>query len=90
LKHAGFDGKFFDMKTAIVDDKHRIRIPDLKPGQVFVYEIADDAVKLTPVKAEENIPIVNPIKQPDGSYHWPVDLSREEISAAIRADRDSR
>jgi len=26
------------MKTAIVDDRHRIRIPDLKPGQVFAWE----------------------------------------------------
>jgi hypothetical protein len=26
------------MKTTKVDDRHRIRIPDLKPGQVFAWE----------------------------------------------------
>lgn len=79
------------MKTAIVDDRHRILIPDLKPGQVFAYEIAGNSVKLTPVdKTESETPIVNPVRQKDGSYHWPVELTNEEISAAIRADRDSQ
>lgn len=79
------------MKTAVVDDRHRILIPDLKPGQVFVYEIAGNSVKLTPVdKPEPETPIVNPVRQEDGSFHWPVELTNEEISAAIRADRDSQ
>jgi hypothetical protein len=45
------------MKVATVDDRHRIRIPDLKPGQVLAYQgNADGSVTLTPVKAEVEEP----------------------------------
>ena len=42
------------MKTATVDDRHRIRIPDLKPGQVLAYQNnGDGSYTLLPVKAVE-------------------------------------
>jgi hypothetical protein len=44
------------MKTAVVDDKRRVRIPDLKPGQVLAYENQDGIVTLTPVKPIEAAP----------------------------------
>jgi len=41
------------MKTAIVDDKHRIRIPSFKPGQVLAYQDnGNGTVTLTPVKPD--------------------------------------
>jgi hypothetical protein len=81
------------MKTVIVDNKLRVRIPTLKPGQVLAWELSGEMVKLTPVKpVEEPVPVVKPIKGPNGLYRLPagVKLSREEITAAIRTDRDSR
>ena len=78
------------MKTAIVDDRHRIRIPDLKPGDIFAYELKGKIIKLIPVKpVEDEVPIVAPVRRKDGTYKWPAKLSREQIIAAIRADRDS-
>jgi hypothetical protein len=39
------------MKTLVVDDYKRIRIPDVKPRQVFSYEpAADGSIRLVPVK----------------------------------------
>ncbi len=45
------------MKTLIVDDQKRVRIPDAKPRQVFAYENhGDGAITLTPVKAAAEEP----------------------------------
>ncbi len=81
------------MKTVVVDNKLRVRLPTLKPGQVFAWEMFGDVVKLTPVKpVAEDVPVVKPVKGPNGLYRLPagVKLTNQEISAAIRADRDSR
>jgi len=44
------------MKTAIVDDRHRVRIPGLKPGQVLAYEQDDlGIVTLKPVKPVKTV-----------------------------------
>ena len=41
------------MKTLTVDDKKRIRLPDAKPGQVFVYGRAENGlIQLLPIKRE--------------------------------------
>ena len=41
------------MHTVTADKYKRIRLPSIKPGQVFDFEDAPDgSVKLTPVKAE--------------------------------------
>ena len=93
LKFARVCGKFLPMETVKADNRQRVRIPDIKPGQVFALELSGNVVKLTPVKpVEEDVPIVKPVKGPNGLYRFPpgVKLSREEIRKAIRADRDSR
>ncbi len=41
------------MKTFKVDGQKRIRLPDLKPGQIFAYENANGTVTLRPVKVDE-------------------------------------
>jgi hypothetical protein len=49
------------MKTATVDEKHRIQIPELKPGQVVAYDHGKDGtITLTQVKKAErfkNLPV---------------------------------
>jgi hypothetical protein len=45
------------MKTIKVDDKQRVRLPDAKPGQVFVYENHGNGVlTLMPVKTRKAAP----------------------------------
>jgi hypothetical protein len=44
------------MKTATVDEKHRIQIPELKPGQVVAYDQGkDETITLTEVKKAESV-----------------------------------
>ena len=45
---------------------------------------------LTPVKADDEVPIVKPVRRPDGTYFWPAKLSKQDIVAAIRADREAK
>jgi ATP-dependent 26S proteasome regulatory subunit len=79
------------METVKADNRQRVRIPDIKPGQVFALDRVGNMIKLTPVKpVEEEVPVVKMIRRPDGTYRFPdgVKLTREEIRTAIRADRD--
>jgi hypothetical protein len=81
------------METVKADNRQRVRIPDIKPGQVFALNREGNVVKLTPVKpVEEDVPVVRLVKGPHGLYRFPkgVKITREQIRAAIRADRDSR
>lgn len=79
------------MVTVKADDKQRVRLPDIKPGQVFIREMAGDVIKLTPVKVDEDdVPVVKLIRRRDGTYFWPAKLTKRQIVAAIRRDRDSR
>ncbi|HZV33446.1 MAG TPA: hypothetical protein VFB72_02640 [Verrucomicrobiae bacterium] len=81
------------MKTVVVDNKLRVRIPAFKPGQVYAWELSGETVKLTPLKPiEDEVPVVKLVRRPDGSFRFPdgVKISRKDIVAAIRADRDSR
>jgi hypothetical protein len=73
------------------DNRQRVRLPDVKPGQVFAIETSGNVFKLTPVKpVEEDVPVVKMIRRPDGSYRFPDNArpSREAILAYLRADRD--
>jgi hypothetical protein len=81
------------MITVKADDRRRVQIPGIKPGQVLAFERTGNVVKLTPLQpVEEEVPLVKPIKGPNGLYRLPdgLKLSRESIRAAIRADRDDR
>jgi hypothetical protein len=79
------------METVKADNRQRVRIPDIKPGQVFALEMSGNVVKLTPVKpVEEDVPVVKMVRHRDGTYSFPEDArpSREEILRYLRADRD--
>ena len=41
------------METIKVDAKKRVRLPDAKPGQVLVYEVAGETFTLTLIKPVE-------------------------------------
>ena len=80
------------MVTLKADDRRRIQIPDAEPGQVFAYEVSGNVVKLTLLKpVEDDVPVVKLVKGAEGLYRLPagITLSREDIRAAIRADRDA-
>ncbi len=78
------------MVTLKTDDRGRVKLPGIEPGSVFSFSTEPDgSIRLAQV-VEKEAPVVNPVKRKDGSYSWPVKLSREQITAAIRADRDSR
>jgi hypothetical protein len=81
------------METVKVDNRKRVTLRFAKPGQVFAWEMSGEVIKLTPVKpVEPEVPVIKLVKGPNGLYRLPkgMKLSREEITAAIRADRDSR
>jgi hypothetical protein len=43
------------MKTLTVDDRQRVRLPQVQPGQVFAYEPdSDGSIKLVPVVAKRS------------------------------------
>jgi hypothetical protein len=66
------------MKTAVVDERHRIRIPDLKPGQVLAYQDnGDGSVTLTPVKPDTQEPF------PEGSLAYLCTTERDAEMTAI-------
>lgn len=72
------------------DSLGRVKLPNVKPGTVFeLRNSGPDRFLLVEVQPKD-VPVVNPIKGKNGLYHWPVKLSREEISAAIRSDRDEQ
>src|SRR2546427_11140308 len=46
-------GNLASMKTLTVDDQRRIRLPDVKPKQIFAYEnYGDGTIILTEIKAQ--------------------------------------
>ena len=78
------------MVTIKADNRRRVQLPGVKPGTVFELTTAA-AGQFTLLEVAPGEPrVVNPIRRRDGSWKWPVKLSRQEISAAVRADRDSR
>jgi len=82
------------METLKADDRRRVQLPDAKPGQVFEYRVSGNgAVKLTPVKpVDDDVPLVKLVRGQDGELCFPPGKgpTREQIRAAIRADRDAR
>ena len=50
LETIAFRREFLPVKTLTVDDCHRVKLPEVEPGQVFAYEPdADGTIKLVPV-----------------------------------------
>ena len=73
------------MKTVIVDNKLRVRIPRFKPGEVYAYEISGEVVTLTPLKPAEPAPIKGRVtkrgKRLLGVTDRPIDM--DELKRAL-------
>jgi hypothetical protein len=84
------------VKTLTVDDRRRIRLPQVKPGQVFAYEPnSDGTIKLVPVipKAGQRCVVAKLVKR-GGAMFFEVPtgyiLDPEAIGKAVAEERESR
>lgn len=83
------------MKTLTVDDRQRVRLPQVKPGQVYAYEpAADGSIKLVPVivKPGPKRVVAKLVKRGGGSFFQvPAGyrLDTEAIGRAVAEERDS-
>jgi hypothetical protein len=84
------------VKTLTVDDRQRIRLPQVKPGQVFAYEPnADGTIKLVPVIPKPGPRrIVAKMVKRGGRMFFEVPngytLDPEAIGKAVAEERESR
>lgn len=84
------------MKTLTVDDRQRIRLPEVKPGQVFAYEPkSDGTIKLVPVipKPGPRRIVAKLVKRGGGGFFQVPSgytLDPEAIGKAVAEERDSR
>ena len=71
------------MKTATVDEKHRIQIPELKPGQVVAYDQGKDGtITLTEVKQADYVPPKFKLVKEDG--YTVIDTDRHVSAETIK------
>lgn len=84
------------MKTLTVDDRQRIRLPEVKPGQVFAYEPnSDGTIKLVPVipKPGPKRIVAKLIKRGGGAFFQVPSgytLDPDAIGKAVEEERESR
>ena len=84
------------MKTLTVDDRHRVTLPQVLPGQVFTYEPdLDGSIKLVPVVAKRSPKrILARLVQRDGGMFFEVPkgykLDPEAIGRAVAEERERR
>ena len=84
------------MQTLTVDDRQRVRLPQVKPGQVYAYEPdADGSIKLVPViiKPGPKRVVAKLVKRDSGLFFQvPAGyrLDSEAIGRAVVEERDSR
>jgi hypothetical protein len=84
------------MKTLTVDDRQRVRLPEVKPGQVFAYEPnADGTIKLVPVipKPGPKRVVAKLTKRAGGTFFRIPSgyrLDAEAIGKAVAEERESR
>lgn len=84
------------MKTLTVDDRQRVRLPQVKPGQVYAYEAdTDGSIKLIPViiKPGPKRVVAKLVKRGGGLFFQvPAGyrLDSEAIGRAVAEERNSR
>jgi len=84
------------MKTLTVDDRQRVRLPKVQPGQVFAYEPdSDGSIKLVPVVAKRGPKrILARLVERDGGMFFDVPkgykLDPEAIGKAVTEERENR
>ena len=84
------------MKTLTVDDRQRVRLPEVKPGQVFAYEPnSDGTIKLVPVMPKPGPKrIVAKLVKRGAKIFFQIPsgyrLEAESIAKAVAEERESR
>ncbi len=84
------------MKTLTVDDRQRVTLPEVKPGQVFAYEPeTDGSIKLVPVMPKpEPKGVFAKLVERDGAMFFEIPegytLDPEDIGKAVAEERESR
>jgi len=75
----------------VADSRGRLAAKDLfRPGTVFdVTPQADGSLRVVEL-VEREVPVIKLKRGADGMFNCPHLMSREEIVAYIRADRDAR
>ena len=75
----------------VTDSRGRLTAADLfRPNTAFDASYQPDGSIRVVELVEKEVPVVRLKKRKDGLFTCPVKLSREDIRAAIRADRDAR
>jgi hypothetical protein len=96
LESASDWSEFPRMKTLTVDERQRIRLPEVKPGQVFAYEPnSDGTIRLVPVipKPGPKRIVAKLVKQGGNSFFQVPSgytLDPESIGKAVAEERESR
>ncbi|HEY5298419.1 MAG TPA: hypothetical protein VIK59_10885 [Verrucomicrobiae bacterium] len=73
----------------IADSRGRLTAADLfRPNTAFDASYQPDGSIRVVELVEKEVPVVKVTRNKDGTYNCPLRLTREEIRAAIRADRD--
>jgi hypothetical protein len=91
-----FQWEFPHMKTLTVDDRQRVRLPQVKPGQVFAHEPdPDGSIKLVPVitKPSPKRVVARLVKRSDGFFFQVPEgyrLDPEAIGKVVAEERESR
>ena len=84
------------MKTLTVDDRQRVRLPKVKPGQVFAYEPnSDGTIRLVPVitKPGQKRIVAKLVKRGDEMYFevpGGYTLDPDAISKALAEEHECR
>jgi hypothetical protein len=72
----------------IADSRGRLTAADLfRPNTAFDATMQPDGSIRVVALVEKKVPVVKVKRNKDGTYDCPLRLTREEILAAIRADR---
>jgi hypothetical protein len=75
----------------IADSRGRLTAADLfRPNTAFDVSYQPDGSLRVVELVEKKVPVVRLKKNRNGTYSCPVKLSRKQIRAAIRADRDAQ
>ncbi len=73
----------------VADSRGRLTAADLfRPNTAFDVSVQPDGSIRVVELVEKEVPVVRVKRNRDGTYDCPMRLTREEIRAAIRADRD--
>jgi hypothetical protein len=78
-------------RPIVLDNKRRATFgSDFRPGDTFIRSVDGNRVTFEKIQIKD-VPVIRPVRRGKWLMFPPgLKISRDKISAAIRADRDSR